>query len=218
MRGVYRFFKSTMIGGLVVLLPIVVIVAIVGWAVDLVVKLVEPLFARLPDKSVGGVSLVLVIAVVAVILCCFLAGIVAETALVRGLGHRAERLALLVPGYALMRRVGADFIGIEGKRPVRTVLARFEASWQIGFLMDTLPDGRHVVFVPGVPKALVGTLHILAADRVQILAISVSAALDALGRLGVGLGDDWAKASGLPSSITTTTDEPKPTSSSPPSA
>ena len=34
--------------------------------------------------------------------------------------------------------------------------------------MDTLADGRHVVFVPGVPKALVGTLHIMAADRVQI--------------------------------------------------
>src|SRR5262245_8089408 len=195
MRGVYRFLKSTMIGGLVVLLPIIVLLAIVGWAVDLAVKLVEPPLARLPDKSVGGVSLVLVITVVAVILCCFLAGIVAETALVRGLGRRAERLALLVPGYALMKSVGANLIGVEGKRPVRTVLVRFEASWQLGFLMDTLADGRHVIFVPGVPKALVGTLHIVAAERVQVLAMSVSAALDALSSLGVGFGELWAKES-----------------------
>jgi hypothetical protein len=54
-----------------------------------------------------------------VVVCCFFAGIVAETAVVRGLGRRAERLALLVPGYALMKRVGADFIGIEGKRRCR---------------------------------------------------------------------------------------------------
>jgi hypothetical protein len=59
--------------------------------------------------------------------------------------------------------------------------------------METLSDGRHVVFIPGVPRALVGTLHILAADRVQVLAISLSAALDALGRLGVGLRETWPK-------------------------
>jgi hypothetical protein len=58
--------------------------------------------------------------------------------------------------------------------------------------METLADGRHVVFVPGVPRALVGTLHIVAAERVQILAISVSTALDALGRLGVGLRETWS--------------------------
>jgi hypothetical protein len=44
-------------------------------------------------------------------------------------------------------------------------------------------------------KALVGTLHIIAAERVQILAMSVSAALDALSRLGVGFAEAWAKNS-----------------------
>ena len=193
MRGIYRFIKSTIIGGLVVLLPVVVLVAIVGWAVDIAVKVMAPVFKWLPDKSVGGVSLVLVATILGVILCCFLAGIVAETALMRYLGGRAERLAMLVPGYALMKSVGANLVGIEGKTPVRTVLVRFEAAWQLGFLIETLADGRHVVFVPGVPKALVGTLHLVAADRVQVLAMSVSATLDVLGRLGVGLREAWAK-------------------------
>jgi hypothetical protein len=47
------------------------------------------------------------------------------------------------------------------------------------FLRSTLIGG--LVFL-----VLVGTLHILAADRVQVLAMSVSTALDVLGRLGVG--------------------------------
>jgi hypothetical protein len=81
--------------------------------------------------------------------------------------------------------------GIEGKHPARTVLVRFESSWQLGFLMETLIDGRHVIFIPGVPRALVGTLHIVAAERVQLVAIPVSKALDALGRLGVGLREEW---------------------------
>jgi len=46
--------------------------------------------------------------------------------------------------------------------------------------MDKLDDGRCVVFVPGVPRALVGSLHIIVADRVQMLEMSIPAALDVI--------------------------------------
>jgi uncharacterized membrane protein len=193
MRGIYRFLKSTTIGGLGILLPLAVLLGIVVWAVQLAVTAVEPLFKWLPDMSVGGVSLALLAAILAVVACCFLAGIVAETALVRRLGGRAERLAMFVPGYALMKNVGANLIGVEGKHPLRTVLVRFPSSWQLGFLMETLPDGRHAVFVPSVPKALVGTLHVVAPEHVQVLTMSVSNALDVLSCLGSGLREAWAK-------------------------
>jgi uncharacterized membrane protein len=187
MRGVYRFLKSTILGGLVVLVPVVVIGAIVVWALQTALHAILPVFEWLPDKSVGGVSLAVLSAIGGVVLGCFLAGLFAETAILRRLGEHADRLALAVPGYALMKNVGANLVGIEGRHPAKTVLVRFAASWQLGVLMETLADGRHVVFIPGVPKALVGTLHIIAADRVEALAMSVPAALDALGRLGVGL-------------------------------
>jgi uncharacterized membrane protein len=193
MHGIYRFLKSTLLGGLIVLVPLIAIGAVVVWAGDIAIKAILPVFNWLPDQSVGGVSLAVLMAVGTLLASCFLAGLVAETAIVRGLGDRAERLALFIPGYALMKNVGANLVGIEGKRPVKTVLVRFEASCQLGFLMETLADGRHVVFVPGVPSALVGTLHIFAADRVQMLDMSVSAALDVLSRLGIGLSDAWPK-------------------------
>jgi uncharacterized membrane protein len=187
MQAIYGFLKSTTIGGLGILVPLVVLGAIVVWAVQIALQVVLPVFEWLPDKSVGGVSLAVLAAFLGLVVGCFLAGLFAETALLRHLGDRAERLAMSVPGYALMKNVGASFVGIETENAAKTVLVRFEASWQLGFLMETLADGRHVVFIPGVPRALVGTLHIIAADRVQVLALSVSAALDALGRLGVGL-------------------------------
>ena len=187
MRGVYRFLKSTALGGLVFLVPVVTLGAIVAWVVDSALKVIVPLFEWLPDKSVGGLSLTALAAVLGLVVSCFLAGLFAETAIIRRLGDRAERLALFVPGYALMKTVGANLVGIESKRPVKPVMVRLEASWQLGFLMELLPDARHVVFIPGVPRALVGTLHIVSADRVQVLAMSVSAALDTLSRLGVGM-------------------------------
>jgi uncharacterized membrane protein len=194
-RGFYRFLRSTTLGGLVVLVPLIALGAVLIWAGGIALKAVTPVFRWLPDQSVGGVSLTLAAAFLALLGACFVAGLIAETAIVRGLGQRAERLALFIPGYALMKNVGANLVGIEGKDPVRTVLVRFEASEMLGFLMETLADGRHVVFVPGVPRALVGTLHIVAADRVQVLDMSVSTALDVLSRLGIGLRETWPRAS-----------------------
>jgi uncharacterized membrane protein len=193
MQGSYRFLRSTVIGGLLFLVPLAVLGTIVVWAVEAALKVIAPVVELLPDQSVGGVSLAVGLAVLGIVVGCFLAGLFAEAAIIRRLGERAERLALSVPGYALMKNVGANLVGIEGQHPARTALVRFEASWQLGFLMDTLSDGRHVVFVPGVPRALLGTLHIIAADRAQLLAMSVSGALDVLGRLGVGLRETWPK-------------------------
>lgn len=196
MRGIYRFLKSTILGGLVVLLPLVVVGALVAWTVETARKALMPLLQWLPDKSIGGVSLTLLTVIVGIVTCCFLAGLLAETAVIRGLGQIAERFALSIPGYALMKNVGANLVGIEGKNPVKTVVVQFEASSQIGFLMDTLSDGRRVVFVPGVPRALIGTLHIVAADRVELIDMSIQSALDVLGRLGVGLREAWPKERG----------------------
>lgn len=196
MTGIYKFLRSTILGGLVVLLPLIVLSAIAVWAVQTALKVILPALEWLPDKSVAGVSLTLVSAVLGLLIGCFFAGLLAETALIRAIGERAERLALSIPGYALMKNVGANLVGVEGKHPVKTVVVRFEASCQLGFLMETLTDGRQVVFVPGVPRALVGTLHIVAADRVQFLNMPVSTALDTLGRLGVGLRETWPTETG----------------------
>lgn len=186
MQGLFRFLKSTLIGGLGILVPVVALGAIVVWVIKIAATALLPFFDWLPDKSVGGVSLTALFTILGLVVGCFLAGLFAETAVVRGFGERAERLALSVPGYALMKNVGASLIGVEGRHAARSVLVRFEASWQVGFHMETLTDGRHIVFIPGVPNALVGTLHIVERERVQVLAMSVSAALDGVGRLGVG--------------------------------
>ena len=122
MQAIYRFFRSTILGGLVILVPLIVLVAIVVWAVEIVLKALTPVFDWLPDRSVIGVSLTALFAILGLVGACFLAGLFAETTIIRRLGDRLERLALLVPGYALMKNVGANFVGIEGKHPARAVL------------------------------------------------------------------------------------------------
>lgn len=194
MQGIYHFLKSTVLGGLIVLVPVVVLGYVVVEAVTIAHKVLAPVMNWLPVKSVAGVSLGLLLAIAVLILACFLAGLLAETTIVRGIVNQVERFILShIPGYALMKNVGEQLAGVEGKYARRTVLARFEESYQLGILMDTLPDGRCAVFVPGVPHPFSGELHILPADHVEPLDLPIAKTLDALGRLGAGLHEIWPR-------------------------
>jgi uncharacterized membrane protein len=189
MRTLLSFLKSTVIGGLLVLAPLAILGVIVVKVVDVGRSAVEPVIDLLPVKSVAGVSLTLLLVVAGLLLLCFLAGLLAQAALTRQLIQRVETAILSnVPGYALMKNVGENLVGVEGREGRKTVLLRFEDTSQLGFLMERLADGRLVVFVPGVPNAMAGALHIATAERVEVLDLSIAAALEALGRLGVGLG------------------------------
>ncbi len=98
MRGFYRFLKSTVLGGLVVLVPVAVLGGVIAWAIPLFLKIVMPVFDWLPDKSVGGVSLTVVVALISLVGGCFVVGLVAETALVRSLGTGARQACSLCAG------------------------------------------------------------------------------------------------------------------------
>jgi uncharacterized membrane protein len=193
-QRIYQFLKSTIIGGLVILVPLGILAFIAVQVVEIAYQVIIPIMEWLPIKSVTGTSIALLLSILVLIAICFLAGLLAETTIIQGLVRRVERLILsAIPGYALMKEVGENLVGFEDKAGRKSVLVRFESSFQLGFLIETLPDGRQVVFVPSVPNAFTGALHIFSPDRVQVLPMSATHILDALGRLGIGLRETWPK-------------------------
>ena len=70
MRGIYRFLKSTIVGGLVVLVPVAVLGGVLAWAIPIFLHVVVPVFEWLPDKSIGSVSLAVVVALISVVVGC----------------------------------------------------------------------------------------------------------------------------------------------------
>ena len=72
--GGVRFVKTTVIGGLLFLVPVVVLILVLNEARELMLMVADPLADWFPVESVGGVALANVIAVVALLLVCFVAG------------------------------------------------------------------------------------------------------------------------------------------------
>lgn len=185
-RRLLEFVRATIVGGLLVLVPIVVLAAFVGYAIEVAWAALAPVFARLPFQSATSAGLAAVTGVAVVILLCFLAGLVAETALIRWAVRSIEsRILAFLPGYSLMKGVGTSFVGVDGTEGRRPVLVRFHDTSQIGFEMERLVDGRAVVFIPTAPNPLTGAIHILDADRITPLPATIGPTFECISRLGI---------------------------------
>ena len=186
LAGLLAFVRATVIGGVFVLAPIAVLIAIIGQATQVAIRLLQPVMKFLPFESIAGISSAVLAAVSGITLLCFLAGLLAITTVARWLVKSIEAAVLSnLPGYALMKSMGEGMVGLESRDGRRAVLVRFEHTSQIGFQMSQLPDGRAVVFIPGVPSPWSGQLHIVPPDRFEILPVSVRSAMETLQRLGL---------------------------------
>ena len=84
MRG---FFKATIVGGVLFLLPMVLILIVLRHAMQLAVKFTKPISELLPVESVLGVRREIFLAVLLLIFISFVAGLVANT----NVGRRVMR-------------------------------------------------------------------------------------------------------------------------------
>ena len=184
-----KFLKTTLAGGLLFLLPLVILVAIVDKALPIAHRLVGPLAEHLPFDSVVGVGAPAVLAVVLVIVFCFSAGLLARTKLARRIVLSLETSVLSnIPGYDLVKNVSQDLLGVEEDARFSPVLVRFDEAWQIGFQIEVLDGGLVTVFIPDVPNPRSGAVFFVTADRVRAAGMPFSAAIRCLKRAGIGFG------------------------------
>ena len=73
------FLKTTMIGGILFLVPFAVLAVILGKVVPFAQKLADPLAELIPFESVVGFDVPVLLALVLIFLFCFLVGLLAKT-------------------------------------------------------------------------------------------------------------------------------------------
>jgi uncharacterized membrane protein len=184
-----RPLTTTLIGGVVFLLPLVVVLAVVGHALQIAIQAVSPLVQALPQGHVAGIAVATVAAVLLLVALCYGAGVLARAALGRRLSTSFEdKLTTVYPRYHVIKAMSQGLHGAIGQQLLRPVLVGFDEQQQIGYDIERLADGRAVVFVPGAPDAWSGSVLLVDAGRLQPLAIDPTALARALQGMGRGLG------------------------------
>jgi uncharacterized membrane protein len=188
-RRALVFVKTTLVGGLAFLVPVVLLGLVVGKAAGLVRRVARPLAARLPVDSLFGVAAADAVVVMLVILGCFLAGLLARASLANGVVRRVEAGVLWrIPGYGLLKALTQSLDQRLPAPSMHPVLIHFDDAAQLAFEVDRLADGRRVIYLPSAPGPRAGSVLIMDQDRVEPVPISCAAAIGALSGLGRGIG------------------------------
>ena len=188
MKGFFQLIKTTIIGGLIFLVPIIIVVAILGKAFELMIKVAKPLSEWIPLDSIGGVALANILAVLAILLCCLIAGIIAKGDTAKHILKSVEsKLLVAIPGYTFVKGVTDSLDSSEeAAKAFVPVIAKFDDNAQIGFEIERTEKGNVVVYLPGSPNPWSGSVVYVNAGRVELLDMTVPDAINNIRHLGRG--------------------------------
>ena len=186
MRGLAEFTKTSLIGGVLIILPIYLSILLLLKTLGAVGALIAPVTAQLPD----ALKFRQVIAILIVILVCFLAGLVVRT----GPGLRAKNaiernLLDRIPGYALIRGLASRVAGRQEDDTFAVALVEIEDALVPAFIVEEHDDGAYTVFVPSVPTPAAGAIYILPRERVHHVDIPFAKAAAVITKWGAGARD-----------------------------
>ena len=174
----FELAKTTLIGGLLFLIPLVIIVVVIGKAIGIMMVIAEPMADLLPVDSIGGIALANLLALLCLLFICYLAGLVARISLASKAMKAVEEQALMkIPGYVMIKAItsGIDASETQGMKPVLLTLGTVQ---RVGLEIEQLEDGRSVVFIPSPPNRFSGITQIMPADQVEYLDVSVMEIMD----------------------------------------
>jgi uncharacterized membrane protein len=187
MRPIWRFIRATFLGGVLFLIPLVLVALVVREALRLASRLVAPMAEMLPAERIGGVIVADGVAVVALLALCFLAGLLVGTRPGHAMAQRLERMVLRkMPGFSLIKSASHSLAGLKEGGDIQPALARIEDAWALAFVVERHSSGLLTVFVPSAPTPAAGSIYYLTSDRVQLLDVPVPVAVGCVMTLGVG--------------------------------
>jgi uncharacterized membrane protein len=179
MKALREFTKATLIGGLVVILPL----GLLGLGAEKVIEIIRPLANSIAGWLPRWFQFPDIVALMLLLLSCFVAGLLAETRA----GNFFERVILRrIPGFSIVRSFTRRIGNIEESEKFTPALAVLEDALVPAFVVEKHSDGRYTVFVPSAPTPGVGAIYILAGERVHLLDVSLLTAIKCITSWGEG--------------------------------
>jgi len=186
---IFAFLRTTLVGGLVFLLPVVLLAWLGQKAMQVAVALSKPALRLLPPALAGDVVIGAVAAALALVFLAFFAGLVART----GPGQRLmawveNSLIGSLPQFNFVRGI-ADSIDSSEHQHVEVVLVPADAGWALGFVFEPGTGDTVAVFLPGAPQWTSGSVVFAERSAIRPAGIGFTQAIAILRKLGVGSSD-----------------------------
>lgn len=182
-----HFLRTTLVGGILFLVPISLLIVVLAKPLAMAKKVVAPLAEHMPFDSLVGLETPAVLAILLMLFCCFVAGLVARTSLARN-GIRKIESSILskVPGYEFIKGATEGLLGTESKVTFPVVVLNTDEIRQIALLIETGDDGLVTIFIPEAPSPRAGGVFFVPAESITPLDVPFMSAMMCIKHFGKG--------------------------------
>src|SRR5215510_79906 len=186
MKTITTFLKVTLVGGLLIVLPLWVSLLLLLKAIKGALALLQPIAKLVPQKFVHHD----VVALCLLILICFAVGLLIRTELGKRIGDWLEQHLLgRLPGFSIIRGMIGQFAGKEDEQSLQTALVELEEALVPAFITEKHEDGQFTVFVSSSPTPMAGAIYILQPERVHPVEVELRKAMVCVTKWGAGAAE-----------------------------
>lgn len=174
-----KFIKATILGGVLFLIPLSLVTILLLKIFGFMLQIAEVVDQFIPIHSVFGIATANILAILLIVLVCFLFGLLASNKRIDHFKKLIEKNVLMkIPGYLFIKAYTKG-LEINKKEPyeLAPVLVLFDDNAQLGFLVEKKEKGLSSVFMPGAPNPWSGNVIYVEQERIKRLGITTSQAI-----------------------------------------
>lgn len=186
----FRFFKTTLIGGFVVVLPLSILVFLFKWLFGIISDMIHPITRQIVGENSEYTFAADLLVILIIVLLCFFIGLFVKTQIGRWLFTLLENSLLLkIPGYGMVKETITQIFNQDEKSPFASVaLCQIFGNETLvtAFVTDKHESGYYTVFVPTGPNPTSGNIYHLRPEYVHILNASTEETMRSIISCGAG--------------------------------
>ncbi len=187
LKNIRQFLLTTLIGGLLVLLPIGLFYLLVKFIFDLAATVIKPIANLITIEGMDNNYILQGIAFLIIIAACFFVGLFVRTRSGSQLYSYFEQRSLAkLPFYNTIKETVQQLLSNRDKSFSQVVIADVMQTKMTGFVTHKHDNGYYTVFVPTAPNPTNGYIFHLRSDQLEFIDVKAEDAMRTI--IGVGTG------------------------------
>lgn len=183
------FFIKTLVNGLLLMLPIIIVIFLLSLIFKLVFNIVEPLSSILDRNADSHTVLTNILALFILFLFIFIFGLIVRNRKGQHYFTKFESKYLIqIPLYSSIKETVAQFSGIKEMPFSQVVLVDAYNTGVLltGFVTESTDNEIYTIFVPTAPNPMNGNIYHVPAKQLKFLDIEPEKAMKSIVGMGTG--------------------------------
>jgi uncharacterized membrane protein len=191
-----KFLKTTLLGGLFILLPLMLLWIGIKEIGGLLEAMATPIADMIPGQYFENLTAPGVVAVLLIVGASFILGLAARSAWLSNIGRKIENSVLnRVPMYRMLKVISSALIDSDTGDVKPALVTDNSGGGDPCYVIEKHKDGRATVLLPWSPASFAGSIKVVQQSELEFLSCSLDEFSRSLSQIGVGVEECLAQKS-----------------------